>query len=204
MKIPTFLANRLLRNANRHEASAQLYLGWPASLPYSPPLPIGTHKVAAIGRGDRAYDLLQETPLSITEVEAFYINRLRLAGWQYYSKERRDGIALTGLIRTLQLSPSHLSFFHPGQNLVLRLHFVESGSQNTFLLSIEDAAQSAELSIAACHTQLNLVPVPMLLPIAGGQYCNGSSGGDNHTYREVRLLESTQPLAQAFAHYRHR
>ena len=201
MQISKALANRLLRNASSHERTAELMREWPASLPYTPPLPASTEKIAVVRHGARSYDLLQETALSFTAIQAFYINRLRLVGWQYYSAERRDGIALTGLSRKSEIAQSGLSFFHPGKKLVLRLHPIESDSTNRFLLSLEACSRSAELSIAARHLQLNLAPVPFLLPIEGGRYRNGSAGGNEQQYREVRLLESTQPLSQVFKHY---
>lgn len=200
MKISQSLANRILRNASSHEPSAQLYLDWPA-LPYTPLLPSDTRKVAAVRRGNRSYDLLQETLLSATEVKAFYVNRLRLAGWQYYSAERREAIALTGLSRKPQISQADLSFYHPGKNLVLRLHPMESEPKSSFLLSIEDASRIAELRVTACQSHLNLVPMPFLMPMEGAQYRGGSASGNEHLYREVRLLESPQSLAQVFRHY---
>jgi hypothetical protein len=209
--IPILLANRLLRNASRQEAGAHLLLGeWPEYLAYTPPIPTGTDKLACVVRGPRQYELLQESAASPPEIQAYYLNQLRLTGWLYRSDERNDekarAVAPLGFIRTPQLPLPQLSFFHPGQNLVLHLQFVASSdalkdSKAIFLLSIKEAPRYSELHPSTCRSTMNHTPAPILLPLEESYRRDGSASGSERSYREVRLIESDRALLVAYQHY---
>ena len=201
MQISQVLAQRLLRNAISPVASTQLLSEWPTSIAYHPPLPPSTQKLVAVSHGPQTYDLLQATSHSYAEIQAFYINRLRLEGWQYKSADRRAEIALTGLSRKAQIAQRSHSFFHLGKDLLLHLSPIDADPDNRFLLSLEPASRTAELRTAASQSHFNLVPIPYLRPIESSRYRGGSGGGNDQSYREVRFLESKRPLSPTFEHY---
>lgn len=203
MDISYSLAARILRDV-RSPTVAQFRLNsLPERLPYTVPTPANVETPASVQRSCRSYDLLQKVPLAIASVQAFYLNRLRFAGW-YFSQLSEDTIGQSfGTIYGHQLRPSRLTFFSPQQSLILFFQPLRcTSTETTYLLSVEDANDYPATTLPATAASINWTPMPVLLPLPNSRRRGGSLGGDNRYHREFHILETNQTTTEVLDWYR--
>lgn len=201
MEVSTNLINRLFRDVLKSGEAIQVSESLPDNLAFELPLLPATTVIGAIARAELSYDFIFKSPATAAELQAFYLNTLRILGWErWYAPDGSNRDPL-GIINAGNLGQHPLYFCHPQKRYFLELRTISEVSETRLHLKVVSSIYQPGVEPTWRQRPTNTTPMPVLIPPPGTKVKGGQSGGNHLAMHQVRTLQSPHSLAHVIDHF---
>ena len=213
------LITRLLSIPYKSKGKVSFLLGKLPQMPVELPLPDDTHIIASISYGLNSFKIFLEIPLSIREVEVFFINRMRTNGWIMdkftnpdngevilFHAHLQPGFARINETPHLSTPEGYLSFSNPAQrgSLMIEEDKTSAITQSTAIylsLELDRFLSLSELFENNSSTALNSLPKPVLILPPETQVTYTRSWGSEGYDTSIVRMQTNLNQQQITTHY---